>query len=99
VVISGGENVYPVEVERVLVGHPDVTEAAVIGVPDDRWGEAVHAVLVGTDLDLEAVRAHCGDHLARFKVPKSFEVVDALPRNASGKVRKDLLREPHWKVS
>jgi acyl-CoA synthetase (AMP-forming)/AMP-acid ligase II len=90
-VVTGGENVYPVEVERVLVEHPAVAEAAVIGVPDDRWGEAVHAVVVG-DVDLDALRAHCEQHLARFKIPKSFEVVDTLPRNASGKVRKNLLR-------
>jgi acyl-CoA synthetase (AMP-forming)/AMP-acid ligase II len=96
-VVTGGENVYPVEVERVLLEHPHVTEAAVIGVPDDRWGEAVHAVIVGTVVDLDDVRAHCERQLADFKRPKSYEVVDALPRNASGKVRKNLLREPHGK--
>jgi acyl-CoA synthetase (AMP-forming)/AMP-acid ligase II len=94
-VITGGENVYPVEVERVLLEHAGVTDAAVIGRPDERWGEAVHAVVVaaGLDLDLDDLRAHCATHLAGFKVPKSFELVDALPRNASGKVRKHLLRE------
>ena len=90
-VISGGENIYPVEIERVLLAHPDVTDAAVIGVPDERWGEAVHAFIVGT-AEPDALREHCAQHLAKFKIPKTFETIDALPRNASGKVRKNVLR-------
>jgi fatty-acyl-CoA synthase len=91
-VISGGENVYPAEVEAVLHEHPAVADAAVVGVPDDRWGEvcAAFVVLRGdvTDGDL---RSFCADRLARFKVPKSFHVVDELPRNSMGKIQKSEL--------
>jgi fatty-acyl-CoA synthase len=91
--ISGGENVYPAEIENALLGHPGVAEVAVVGVPDPRWGEVGLAVIVGRDgLELEALQAHCHAHLARFKVPKRFELVDALPRNASGKVLKAAVR-------
>ena len=98
-VVSGGENVYPNEVENALLAHPSVAEAAVIGVPSETWGESVHAVVVArpdTELDLDELDAHCRQRLAGFKVPRSYEISDALPRNASGKVRKHLLREPHW---
>jgi acyl-CoA synthetase (AMP-forming)/AMP-acid ligase II len=98
-VVTGGENVYPGEVENALLAHPAVAEAAVIGVPDDTWGEAVHAIVVlrpdATASDDE-LRGHCKERLAGFKVPRSLEFTDVLPRNASGKVRKHLLREPHW---
>jgi len=91
-VISGGENVYPAEVEAVLHEHPAVADAAVVGVPDDRWGEVCAAFVVlsdhATDLDL---RSFCADRLARFKVPKSFHVVDELPRNSMGKIQKSEL--------
>jgi fatty-acyl-CoA synthase len=91
--ISGGENVYPAEIENALLGHPGVAEVAVVGVPDPRWGEVGLAVIVGrAGLELEALQAHCHAHLARFKVPKRFELVDALPRNASGKVLKAAVR-------
>jgi acyl-CoA synthetase (AMP-forming)/AMP-acid ligase II len=95
-IIRGGENVYPVEVEQVLERHPSVREAAVIGVPDRRWGEVVKAVVVPAgsmdDVDLEALRLHARDHLAGFKVPTVWEVVEDLPRNASGKLlRRELL--------
>ncbi|MGE5136145.1 MAG: long-chain-fatty-acid--CoA ligase [Gemmatimonadota bacterium] len=98
-IISGGENVYPAEVERVIAEYPDVAEVAVIGVPDEKWGEAVKAVVVprpGATLDaaklLEAIRPQ----LAPFKRPASVDVVDALPRNATGKILKRTLREPYW---
>src|SRR4029079_2849902 len=74
-VISGGENVYPAEIEDVLHAHPDVVEAAVVGVPDERWGEACAAFVVlrdGAGASPETLRDHCGDRLARFKVPRSF---------------------------
>jgi len=91
-VISGGENVYPAEIEAVLHEHPAVADAAVVGVPDDRWGEVCAAFVVlsdhATDLDL---RSFCADRLARFKVPKSFHVVDELPRNSMGKIQKSEL--------
>ena len=95
-IISGGENIASSEVERVLYGMPEVSEAAVIGVPDPRWGEAPVAVIVlreGSRLDLAAVQAHCRAHLAGFKVPRALELREALPRNPSGKVLKRVLRE------
>ncbi len=94
--ISGGENVYPAEVENVIYQLPQVAEAAIIGVPSERWGETGKAVLVvkeGESLDADEVIAHCIRHLAKFKVPQSVEFVDVLPRNATGKVLKRELRE------
>jgi fatty-acyl-CoA synthase len=95
-VISGGENVYPAEVEGVLGDHPAIREVAVIGLPDERWGEAVTAVAAlkpDTGLTLEDLRQFAGDRLARYKLPLRLELVDALPRNATGKVLKRDLRE------
>jgi fatty-acyl-CoA synthase len=94
--ISGGENVYPAEVENVLYQLEQVAEAAIIGVPDERWGETGKAVLVlkpGQTLQADAVIAHCLANLAKFKVPSSVSFIDALPRNATGKVLKRTLRE------
>ena len=92
-VISGGENVYPAEVEAVLHAHPAVAEAAVIGVPDERWGEAC-AAFVATRSPVEAseLLEWCRGRLARFKVPRSIQFVDALPHSGTGKVAKDELR-------
>ena len=95
-VISGGENVYPAEVESVLHDHPAVAEAAVVGVPDERWGEVCAAFVVlreGTTATGDELRAHCAERLARFKVPRSVALVGELPRSALGKVLKDELRE------
>jgi len=94
--ISGGENVYPAEVEDVLYRLPAVAEAAIIGLPDERWGEVGKAVLVlkaGESLSAEEVTAHCLANLAKFKVPQSITFIDALPRNATGKVLKRVLRD------
>ncbi|MFT4677760.1 MAG: fatty-acyl-CoA synthase [Candidatus Azotimanducaceae bacterium] len=94
--ISGGENVYPAEVENVLYQLPQVAEAGVIGIPDERWGETGKAVLVlkpGESLDEGEVIAHCLKNLAKFKVPQSVSYIEALPRNATGKVLKRSLRE------
>ena len=94
--ISGGENVYPVEVESALAEHPDVALAAVIGMPDARWGEVGHAFVVlkpGSEAGEPDLRAHCEARLARFKVPKHFRIVEDLPRTATGKIRKNRLRE------
>ncbi|MCW3041770.1 MAG: acyl-CoA synthetase [Solirubrobacterales bacterium] len=95
-VISGGENIYPAEIESVLYDHPAIAEAAVIGVHDERWGEAVCAVVAlvpGAEaVTLEGLRDHAGEHLARYKLPKRLEIVDALPRNPTGKVLKVELR-------
>jgi len=89
--ISGGENVYPAEVENVIYKIPEVAEAAIIGVPDARWGETGKAFIVlksGASIDQGAVISHCLKNLAKFKVPQSVEFIDALPRNATGKVLK-----------
>ena len=94
-VISGGENVYPAEIENVLHAHPDVVEAAVVGVPDERWGEVCAAFVVlreGATADGEDLRDHCRERLARFKVPRTVMLVEELPRSSMGKVQKDELR-------
>ncbi|MEL7206729.1 MAG: long-chain-fatty-acid--CoA ligase [Actinomycetota bacterium] len=98
-IVSGGENVYPAEVEHVLIEHPSVADVAVIGVPDERWGEAVKACVVAAPeetIDPEDVLAFCRERLAGFKTPKSVDVLDELPRNASMKVLKTELRAPYW---
>ncbi len=98
-IISGGENIYSPEVERVMSEHPAVAEVAVIGVPDDRWGEVVKAV-VGLKPDAEATEeelvAFTAERLARFKCPRSVDIVPALPRNPTGKILKKDLRQPYW---
>jgi long-chain acyl-CoA synthetase len=92
-ILRGGANVSPVEVEQTLVEHPDVAEAAVFGLPDDRLGERVIASIIGAvpDPDLDAIRAHCTTRLAAYKVPEQIRVVDSFPRNAMGKVMKTAL--------
>ncbi|EOM74988.1 acyl-CoA synthetase [Rhodococcus rhodnii] len=94
-IITGGENVYPAEVESVLYDHPAVAEVAVIGLPDDTWGESVTAVVAtgGADLDLDDLARFARERLAGYKVPRRLEFVDALPRNPSGKILKFVLRE------
>jgi fatty-acyl-CoA synthase len=95
-ILSGGENVASLEVERVLYEHEAVVEAAVIGRPDRRWGEVPVAYVVlaeGRDDASDELEGHCRQRLAKFKVPKSFHVIDALPRNPTGKVLKRELRE------
>ena len=99
-VVSGGENIYPAEVENVLLAFPSVADAAVIGVPDDKWGETVKAIVVptpDTEVDAASVIAFCRERLAHYKCPTSVDVVAALPRNPSGKVLKRELREPYWR--
>ncbi|MBO4225651.1 long-chain-fatty-acid--CoA ligase [Bradyrhizobium neotropicale] len=94
--ISGGENVYPAEVENVLHQIPAVAEAAVIGIPDEQWGEvgmAIVAVKPGQTLTPEQIHDHCAANLARFKCPRTIEFIDALPRNATGKIHKPTLRK------
>ncbi len=94
---SGGENVYPVEIENILHSLPAVAEAAVIGVADEKWGEVGYVVIVlkpNTTLTAEELAAFCQAHLAKFKIPKSFKFVDALPKTAAGKIDKEqLIRE------
>ncbi|MGW5695454.1 AMP-binding enzyme, partial [Streptomyces asiaticus] len=95
-IISGGENVYPAEIEDLLLAHPDIAECAVIGVPDDTWGEVPRAVVVpaaGAELDPEQVLASLSGRLAKYKIPKSVVVADELPRTASGKLLKSRVRD------
>jgi acyl-CoA synthetase (AMP-forming)/AMP-acid ligase II len=97
-IISGGENIYPAEIENVLMAHPDIADAAVIGVPSERWGETVKAVITRRDnaLTEEAVFAHCRQQLARYKCPTGVDWMDVIPRNPSGKILKRELRAPYW---
>lgn len=97
-IITGGENVYSVEVENVVTAFPGVAQCAVIGIPHEKWGEQVHAVIVskdGRELDTEALVAFCRTHIAGYKVPRSYEFVDSLPLSGAGKVLKRDLRERH----
>jgi fatty-acyl-CoA synthase len=99
-VVSGGENVYPSEVESALFEHDAVLDAAVIGIPSERWGEEVLAFLQlrpGESVTTEEIVDFCRDRLAGYKIPRRIEVIDQIPRNASGKVLKKDLREPYWK--
>jgi acyl-CoA synthetase (AMP-forming)/AMP-acid ligase II len=99
-IVSGGENVYSAEVENALARHPAVAACAVIGIPDDKWGEAVHGVVVlkpGAVVSGEALKQHCRDLIAGYKCPRSIEFRDALPLSGAGKVLKYVLREPFWK--
>jgi acyl-CoA synthetase (AMP-forming)/AMP-acid ligase II len=98
-IVSGGENIYPAEVENAILGCPGVADAAVIGVPDERWGEAVKAIVVpaaGAAPEPKDVIAWARERIAGFKAPKSVDFIDALPRNASGKVLRRELRKPYW---
>jgi len=98
-IISGGENIYPAEVESAVCDHPDVAEAAVIGVPDDTWGEVVKAIVVlkpGKQTSASDIIGFTREHIAGFKTPKTVDFMDALPRNASGKILRRHLRDPYW---
>jgi long-chain acyl-CoA synthetase len=98
-IISGGENIYPAEVENAIFGHADVADVAVIGVPDRKWGEAVKAVVVkkpGRDPKPDEIIAYARERIAGFKAPKSVDFIDALPRNPSGKILRRELREKYW---
>jgi fatty-acyl-CoA synthase len=99
VIITGGENVYPAEIEQSLFAHPAVADAAVIGVPDERWGEAVLAVIQlrpGSQATEQEIIDFCKDRMAGFKRPRMISFVDTIPRNASMKVLKRELRIPYW---
>ncbi len=98
-IVSGGENVYPAEVENALMRHPAIADVAVIGVPDDKWGEVGKAIVVkaeGTDPTEDEILTFAREHLAGFKTPKSVDWADSIPRNPSGKVLKKELRAPFW---
>jgi long-chain acyl-CoA synthetase len=99
-IISGGENIYPTEVESAIFGHPVVAEVVVVGVPDPVWGEAVKAVLVvkpGCKPDTTGILHYARERLAPYKVPKSIDYVDALPRNAAGKTLRRAVRDSYVK--
>ena len=101
-IVSGGENIYPAEVENVLAKHPDVGDVAVIGVPDEKWGEAVKAVVVrreGASVTEQDLITFAREYLAGYKLPKSVDFTDVLPRNPSGKLLKREIREPYWEGS
>ena len=98
-IVSSGINVFPAEVESVLAAHPAVVEAAVIGIPDDKWGEVVCAFVVtrpGSGVDAETLDAHCRERLARYKVPRRYEFRPELPKTYAGKLSHRELREPFW---
>ena len=98
-IVSGGENVYPREVEEVLSQHPAIAEVAVFGVADDRWGETVKAAVVlraGSSATADEIVAFCRTQLGGFKLPRSVDFLEALPRTATGKVLKRELRERYW---
>jgi long-chain acyl-CoA synthetase len=99
-IVTGGENVYSVEVENAIASYPGVAQVAVIGIPDDKWGEAVHAIVVpreGAQLTEAAIVAHARESIAGFKVPKSVEIrIEPLPLSGALKVLKKDLRAPYW---
>jgi acyl-CoA synthetase (AMP-forming)/AMP-acid ligase II len=98
-IVSGGENIYPAEIERVLAEHPQILEVTVVGVPDERWGESPRACVVlqpGASATPQELIAFCDGRLARYKMPRSVDFLDALPRNAMGKVLRRELRERYW---
>ena len=98
-IISGGVNIYPAEIESTLETHPDIVDVAVFGIPNEEWGEQVHAHVVkrpGSDLGVDAVRAFAREHLAGYKVPRTVEFVADIPRTGTGKILKRELRKPYW---
>jgi acyl-CoA synthetase (AMP-forming)/AMP-acid ligase II len=98
-IVTGGENVYSAEVEEALLQMPQVAQCAVIGVPDDDWGERVHATVVlqdDVDLSLDEVMTHCRTLIASYKIPRSLDIRDELPLSPAGKLLKYKLREEHW---
>jgi long-chain acyl-CoA synthetase len=99
-IISGGENIYPTEIEDVLYSNPKVLETAVIGVPDERWGESVTAFIVlneGQSSNQDEIIQYCRERLAGYKIPRSVSFVPELPKSTSGKILKRVIREEYWK--
>jgi long-chain acyl-CoA synthetase len=99
-VVTGGENVFTTEVENAVISHPAVQDVAVIGVPHEEWGEAVHAIVIlhpGQSVTAEVIIAHCREHIAGYKLPKGFTFrEEPLPLSGAGKVLKTELRKPYW---
>ena len=97
-IVSGGENVYPAEVENALMAHENISDAAVIGIPDDKWGEAVKGiVVVDKDLSEDEIIEFARTRIAGYKCPKSIDFIKELPRNPGGKILRRELRTPYWK--
>jgi len=99
-IVSGGTNIYPNEIESALLEHDDILDVAVIGVPHEKWGEAALAVCVtrsGAELPAASLIEFCRERLGGYKIPRQYLFMDKLPRNASGKILKRVLREPYWK--
>ena len=99
-IISGGMNIYPAEIEAALEAHPKIIDVAVFGVPSEEWGESVHAVLVvepGAEVSESDVIAYAREHVAGYKIPRSVSFEDEIPRTGSGKILKRVLRQPFWK--
>lgn len=99
-IVSGGVNIYPAEIEAAILTHPAVQDVAVIGIPDDEFGEQVKAfceLKPGRDADASELLAHCHDTLASYKRPRTIDIVNELPRNTMGKLLKRELRDPYWK--
>jgi long-chain acyl-CoA synthetase len=98
-IVSGGENIFTAEVENAIASHPAVAQCAVIGIPCDKWGESVHAVIVcraESCISEQEIISHCREHIASYKVPRSVELRDTLPLSSVGKVLKTELRKPFW---
>lgn len=97
-IISGGENIYPAEIENVLMKHSQISDVAVIGIPDERWGETVKAIVTRSDESLseEEIISYCRQNLAHYKCPSSVDWQAEIPRNPSGKILKTELRKPYW---
>ena len=99
-IISGGMNIYPAEIEAVLVAHPAIADAAVFGIPSDEWGESVHATVTLYDghdsVTDEEIQQFAREHLASYKIPRSIDRMAEIPRSASGKILKKELRAPFW---
>jgi acyl-CoA synthetase (AMP-forming)/AMP-acid ligase II len=98
-IISGGENIYPAEVENALMSHPDIDDVAVIGVPSEKWGETVKAIVVvraGSDPSESDIITYARSKIAHYKCPTSVDRIEVLPRNPSGKILKTELRIPYW---
>ena len=99
-IVSGGENVFSIEVENAVSSHPAVRECAVFGIPDEKWGEAIHVVVVckaGHSATADDIIAHCKTLIANFKCPRSVEFRDAMPMSAAGKIQKSVMRAEYWK--
>ena len=97
-IVSGGENIYPAEVENALMSHEKILDAAVVGIPDEKWGEAVKAFVVLSDssLDEDQIISYTRTKIAGYKCPRSINLISELPRNPSGKILRRELRDPYW---